>query len=61
LVQNNFNQTISCDMWNAIKLSPFETHTITYPDGVIGGWISEIQRTISTGQAEVFINSKPTA
>lgn len=61
LVQNNFNQNISCDMWNAIKLSPFETHTITYPDGVIGGWISEIQRTISTGQAEVFINSKPTA
>jgi hypothetical protein len=61
LVQNNFNQNISCDMWNAIKLSPFETHTITYPDGVIGGWISEIQRTISTGQAEVFINSKPIA
>ena len=61
LVQNDFTQNISCDTWSSIKLNPFNTHTITYPDGIVSGWISEIQRTISTGQAEVFINSKPTA
>lgn len=61
LIENNFPHQISCEAWQSIKLAPFKTYPIVNGQEEIKGWISEIQRNMNTGEAQIFINSKPTA
>lgn len=59
IIENSITQEISCDKWAEIKSTPFKTFSIKYDNGLIKGWLNEINRNLLTGEAQITINSKP--
>lgn len=54
-IQNKLTYPINITDWRTIKLLPFQYILLTYQTGQTNGWLKDISRRITTGEAEVVL------